>query len=339
MSVLAVIPCLNEEEHLPQLLAQMMNDPAIDLLVVADGGSTDRSRDITLELARIERVVLLDNPARIQSGGVNLAVREHGEGHDWLLRVDAHCLYPDNYASILLDAAHSRDASAVVVPMETIGHSGLQKAAAAAQNSILGTGGSAHRHLGAGQFVEHGHHALMRMELFKRIGGYCEAMPCNEDAELDHRQVQAGGRIWLEPAAAITYFPRSDLGALWRQYRRYGQGRARNLRRHRMTPRLRQLVPLAVPAALGLLPFAILHPVFALPAFAWAALCLTFGAIVGIRAGGGFALLAGPAAMTMQLGWAIGFVAEWICNPRSAAPRYGLAEPPGATREGDHPPT
>ena len=44
MSLLAVIPCLNEEEHLPQLLAQMLADPAIDLLVVADGGSTDRSR-------------------------------------------------------------------------------------------------------------------------------------------------------------------------------------------------------------------------------------------------------------------------------------------------------
>ena len=325
MSLLAVIPCLNEEAHLPQLLAQMLGDPAIDLLVVADGGSTDRSRQIVSEYTETGRVVLLDNPARIQSAGVNLAVREYGEGHDWLLRIDAHCLYPDDYASLLLGAAQAHNASAVVVPMETVGRQGFQKAAAAAQNSVLGTGGSAHRHLGAGRFVEHGHHALMTIDLFRRIGGYCEAMPCNEDAELDHRQIAAGGRIWLEPAAALTYFPRNSVSALWRQYRRYGQGRARNLRRHRMTPRLRQLVPLAVPAALALLPFALIHPIFALPALAWAVLCLGFGFLVGLRAGGGFALLAGVAAMTMQVSWAVGFLIEWIGNPRSAAPRYGLA--------------
>ena len=325
MSVLAVIPCLNEEEHLPQLLAQMLADPAIDLLVVADGGSRDGSRAIVAEMAKTDRVVLLENPARIQSAGVNLAVREYGAGHDWLLRIDAHCLYPDHYASRLLDAAHSHDASAVVVPMETVGRQGFQLATAAAQNSILGTGGSAHRHVGVGRFVEHGHHALMRIELFRKIGGYCEAMPCNEDAELDHRQLQAGGRIWLEPSAALTYFPRSDIASLWRQYRRYGQGRARNLRRHRMRPRLRQLVPLAVPVALAAVPLTLLHPIFALPAFAWAALCLVGGLLVGMRAGGGWALLAGVAAMTMQMAWATGFLLEWIANPRSAAPRYGLA--------------
>lgn len=327
MSLLAVIPCLNEEEHLPQLLAQMLADPAIDLLVVADGGSTDRSRQIVSEMAERERVVLLDNPARIQSAGINLAVREYGAGYEWLLRIDAHCLYPENYASLLLEAARTQEASAVVVPMETVGRKGFQKAAAAAQNSILGTGGSAHRHVGEGRFVEHGHHALMRIDLFRRVGGYCEAMPCNEDAELDHRQIEAGGRIWLEPSVALTYFPRSSMGALWRQYRCYGQGRARNLRRHRMTPRLRQLVPLAVPAAIALLPLAFLHPVFALPVIAWAVLCLTFGVLVGLRAGGGFALLTGVAAMIMQLGWAVGFLIEWIGNPSSAAPKYGLADP------------
>ena len=272
MNLLAIIPCLNEEAHLPQLLAQMLRDPAIDLLVVADGGSTDKSRQIVSDYAETGRVVLLDNKARIQSAGVNLAVREYGEGYEWLLRIDAHCLYPDGYASLLLDAARAHDASAVVVPMETVGRKGFQKAAAAAQNSILGTGGSAHRHVGAGRFVEHGHHALMTIDLFRRIGGYCEAMPCNEDAELDHRQIAAGGRIWLEPKAALTYFPRTSISALWRQYRCYGQGRARNLRRHRMTPRLRQLVPLAVPAALAILPLAFVHPIFALPAVACAAL-------------------------------------------------------------------
>jgi succinoglycan biosynthesis protein ExoA len=325
MSVLAVIPCLNEAAHLPALLTQMLADPTIDRIVVADGGSDDGSREIVSKFALGQRVTLLDNPARIQSAGLNRAVREHGSGYDWLLRIDAHCHYPDNYARSLLKAAHAHHASAVVVPMVTVGKQGFQLAAAAAQNSILGTGGSAHRHLGQGRFVEHGHHALMDLDLFRKVGGYCEAMPCNEDAELDHRQIAAGGSIWLEPTLAITYFPRSTVSALWRQYRRYGQGRARNLRRHRMRPRLRQMVPLAVPLAILLMLLSWWQPLLALPALAWAGLCLALGLVVGSRAGGGWALFAGVAAMTMQLAWAAGFLVEWLSNPASASPRYGFA--------------
>ncbi len=324
MTVLAVIPCLNEAAHLSPLLSQMLADPSIDRIVVADGGSCDGSREIVLKFAECNRIVLLDNPDRIQSAGVNRAVREFGAGYKWLLRIDAHCLYPDGYASLLLAASEQHKVSAVVVPMLTKGRKGFQRAVAAAQNSVLGTGGSAHRHLGAGRYVDHGHHALIDIAFFRAIGGYCEAMPCNEDAELDHRQTRAGGRIWLEPAAAITYFPRSSLAALWKQYRRYGQGRARNLRRHRMRPRLRQLVPLAVPAALALLPLTYLSPVFVLPAAGWIGLCLIMGIFIGVRAGGGWALASGAAAATMQLAWATGFLIEFIERPDTSAPRYGF---------------
>lgn len=323
--VLAVIPCLDEADHLDALLAQMLADTTIDRLVVADGGSTDGSRAIVARRAAQDgRLHLLDNPERIQSAGVNRAVAVHGSGFEWLLRIDAHCLYPDGYARKLLEAARREGASSVVVPMVTVGQGGFQDAAAAAQNSVIGTGGSAHRHLTGGRFVEHGHHALIRLELFRAVGGYCEAMPCNEDAEIDHRMIQAGGRIWLEPAGALTYFPRSTPRALWRQYFRYGVGRARNMRRHRMRPRLRQLVPLAVPAALALLPLALLHPIFALPALAWGALILTAGVVVGLKAGGGWAMLSGVAAGVMQASWGFGFLRELLLADGKDTPRHGF---------------
>lgn len=324
MTVLAVIPCLNEASHLPDLIEQMLNDETIDQLVVADGGSTDGSREIVLSMADGKRLVLLDNPDRIQSAGVNRAVATFGAYHQWLLRIDAHCLYPERYAEKLLASAQRNRASAVVVPMVTVGKGGVQLAIAAAQNSILGTGGSPHRHLVEGRFVEHGHHALMDLDLFRAVGGYCEAMPCNEDAEFDHRQQIAGGTIWLEPTAALIYFPRSDLRSLWKQYRRYGQGRARNLRRHGMRPRVRQLIPLSVPLAIGLALLAPIHPVFLIPAASWFLLCVIAGVAVGIKAGGGWAMAAGLAAATMQLSWALGFIAEWVTNPAGAAPRYGF---------------
>ena len=47
MSMLIVIPCLNEEAHLPGLLAQLLDENPDARIVVADGGSTDASLRVT----------------------------------------------------------------------------------------------------------------------------------------------------------------------------------------------------------------------------------------------------------------------------------------------------
>ncbi|MFD2578382.1 glycosyltransferase [Novosphingobium colocasiae] len=149
--VLVVIPCLNEEAHLPRLLDGLLRHARGETIVVADGGSTDRSRRIVADLARrSSRLHLLDNPAKLQSAAVNLAARRFGAGARWLVRIDAHCDYPDDYVGALLAAAMARRATSVVVPMVSVGRGCFQRAAAAAQNSVLGTGGSPHRHLGRG---------------------------------------------------------------------------------------------------------------------------------------------------------------------------------------------
>jgi succinoglycan biosynthesis protein ExoA len=307
--LLIVIPCLDEEAHLPVLLDQLLRDNPDGRIVVADGGSRDRSRAIVTErAARHPGLTLMDNPARIQSAGVNRAVATYAGGCDWLLRVDAHCDYPGGYAQGLLAAAEAHEATSVVVPMMTVGKACFQRAVAAAQNSVIGTGGSPHRHVGEGRFVDHGHHALMRIDLYRAAGGYREDMPHNEDAELDLRLAAAGGRIWLEPGQAITYYPRRDPASLWRQYRGYGRGRARTLALHGQRPKVRQMVPLAVAGAAAL---ALLTPIwwpFALPLIGWALLVLGVGLLVGARAGGGCALACGAPAMIMHLAWSIGFI-------------------------------
>jgi len=307
-SCLIVIPCLNEEAFLPGLLQQLRADGPDHLIVVADGGSTDASRAIVESLARRDpNVRLLDNPHRIQSAGVNLALRSFGAGRRWFVRVDAHCKYPDGYVSGLLETAESMSVVSVVVPMVTASTTCFQSAVATAQNSVLGTGGSAHRHLGRGRFVDHGHHALMSVEAFATAGGYNEAMSHNEDAELDQR-LQKLGKIWLEPRHAITYFPRRTPIALARQYFGYGKGRAQTLKMHRMRPRVRQMVPVMVPMAVALALLAPLSPVFALPILGWASIALGAGLALGLAQRSRCAIMSGPAAMLMHLAWGCGFL-------------------------------
>ena len=326
---LIVIPCLNEARHLPGLLTVLGQEAPTALIVVADGGSTDGSPDIVRDFAaRGAQVRLMENPRRIQSAGVNLAARRFGAEREWMIRVDAHCGYGPGFLTGLLAAADRTGATSVVVPMATEGETCFQKACAAAQNSVLGTGGSAHRRLGEGQFVDHGHHALFRLEAFLAAGGYDETFSHNEDAELDARLVEAGARIWLEPAAAIVYYPRRTPAALFRQYIKYGEGRARTIQRHRPKLKVRQMLPLVVaPAVLVALAGFAWWPL-ALPALMWAALCLGFGVLLGVRQRSACAALAGVAAMIMHFAWSAGFLHQMLLGRRPGARPIALSTEP-----------
>lgn len=322
---LIVIPCLNEEAFIGPLLSQLLSDPGLNepLVVVADGGSTDRTLEIVAAAeARDPRVILMTNPRRLQSAGVNLAARQFGRGRTWLVRVDAHAGYPDGYVSRLIDDAVESGATSVVVAMETRGEAGFQRAAAAAQSSRLGAGGSAHRLGGVSGWVDHGHHALFRLDAFLACGGYDETFSHNEDAELDVRLARAGGRIWLTGAPPMIYHPRAAPRALWRQYLNYGRGRARTVLKHRTRLRLRQALPLAVaPAVLSALAAPLWWPA-ALPALAWAVICLVYGGVLGLKRRDPWAALSGLAAMIMHLAWSAGFLLQ-VVTRGAGGPKAG----------------
>jgi succinoglycan biosynthesis protein ExoA len=307
MSTLIVIPCLNEEANLERVVTAVADTPEARI-VIADGGSTDRTPGIAEELAaRYPNVTWLANPQRLQGAAINLAVRTYGDEAAFLIRLDAHADYPAGYCRILLAEAERTGAAAVVVAMRTVGIGGFQRAVAAAQNSKLGNGGAAHRAAGGeGRWVEHGHHALMRLDAFQAVGGYDESFSHNEDAELDLRFVEAGYRLWLTGQTSLDYHPRAAPGALFRQYMNYGHGRARTILKHHALPRLRQLAPAAILPALILAAATPILWVCCLPLLGWAALCFAGGALLGIRARDPWILLAGPAAMLMHLGWSLG---------------------------------
>ena len=312
--VLVVIPCLNEEQHLEQLVTNLLTEvERIDMkIVVADGGSTDRSRSIASRLARRDsRVVLMDNPDRIQAAAVNRAVREFGRGARYLIRIDAHASYPKDYCEQLIKVQARTCADSVVVTMKTKGDTCFERAAAAAQNSVLGNGRSAHRNQGAGGWVDHGHHALMTIEAFDAIGGYNDRFAHNEDVELDLRLIASGYHIYMADQISITYYPRGSLKALLRQYAKFGYGRARTFMEHR-NMKFRHLVLAGVAPTISLLVLTPISLVFAVPALTWAWLCFGFGIVLGLRLRDLCASAAGIPAMAMQAGWSFGFYAGLV---------------------------
>ncbi|MER9652816.1 glycosyltransferase family 2 protein [Mesorhizobium sp. M0152] len=309
-SSLIVIPCLNEAAHIGVLLDQLCPAAArLDArIVVADGGSTDSTLAIVGErLKKDPRIVLLHNEKRIQSAAINLAVAEFGDGAEYLIRIDAHGGYPDDYCDRLVEEAQATGADSVVVSMLTSGNGAVQKAVAAAQNSKLGTGGSKHRHLSAGEWVDHGHHALMRISAFQAVGGYDESFSHNEDAELDYRLREAGHRIWMSGRTQMVYYPRASLSGLYFQYLGYGRGRAKNVLKHRVVPKVRQMVPLLVFPVVLLAAFSFVHWLAAVPLLLWASVCLGYGLWTAISQRNADIALAGVSAMVMHFAWSVGF--------------------------------
>ncbi len=317
-SSLIVIPCLNEAAHIESLLDQLRPEAHAlrARIVVADGGSSDGTQAIVARVARDDdHVVLITNAKRIQSAAINLAVARFGKGIDYVIRIDAHGGYPTDYCRRLLEEAVATGADSVVVSMETTGRGAVQKTVAAVQNSLLGTGGSKHRHKAAGEWVDHGHHALMRISAFEHVGGYDETFSHNEDAELDYRLRQAGYRIWMTARTRMIYYPRSSLRGLYAQYLGYGRGRAKNVLKHRVIPKLRQMAPLMVLPVVVLALFSFVTWLAALPLFLWAAVCLGYGCAMAVRGRDPSLLLAGVSAMVMHFAWSTGFWVQLLTAP------------------------
>jgi succinoglycan biosynthesis protein ExoA len=242
-----LIPALNEENYISPCLDSLLSGgyPLEQMeIVVADGGSTDRTREILDEYhQRNPRVRWIPNSFVHQAGGMNLAAAAADKASKYFVRVDAHALYPEGFVSDVVATAEKTGAELVVYVNEPHFNTCFQRAVAFAFAHPLGVGDSKYR---LGNFtgeVEHGQQGCFRRECFERLGGYDIKIMPNEDAELSWRVRQSGGRVWLDSRLRMKYFPRRSLKALARQYFLYGYGRALNCGKHRQWPRLRQLAP------------------------------------------------------------------------------------------------
>lgn len=313
LDVLLVIPALNESRCIASVIDTLLSGVPDDLktiCVVADGGSVDGTQSIVEEI-RVKRpqVLLMNNPKKLQSAGVNEAVKNYGDNAKYLVRCDAHANYPEDFIKKLLVSLEETNADAIVVPMDSIGITRLQKAIAWVSDTPIGSGGSAHRGGRRSGYVDHGHHAAFKMDVFRKTGGYDESFSHNEDAEFDCRQRHLGFRIFLDSKIRVGYFPRETISGLWRQYFGYGRGRSRTVRKHPSSLRLRQF---AVPVNLVISGFSliasawfswlIIWPVFYVLALVY------FSVKLAIKHRSASGLLAGLAAFVMHTSWALGFL-------------------------------
>jgi len=314
---LVVIPTLNEAvtiEPLLRVLGKQLIPDSGSAIVVVDGGSIDGTPKIVERvMADLSFVRLMSNPARIQSSGIDLAVNTYGDRFDVLVRCDAHAVYPANFLSALEQSMRVSGADSVVVAMDSKGETCFQRAVAWASDSRIGSGGSAHRAGTKSGFVDHGHHAAIKIATFRALNGYDDTFTHNEDAEFDCRLRAEGGTIFLDADIRLQYMPRSNIAGLWRQYFNYGRGRSRTVRRHPTSLRLRQFL---VPAHVVAVVLALLATPWTVIPLAWPLIYLVtllcFGIAQAIKRHSACGLLTVLAALVMHTAWAFGFFWGWL---------------------------
>lgn len=313
-----LIPTYNEAGFIVGVLDTILAaTPRVDEVIVADGGSDDATCDLVREVAaRSGRVVLIHNPDRIQSAGVNLAAKAARPTSNVLIRLDAHSSYPPDFIQRLIEALEETGAASVVVRLRSVGEKCFQRAVAVLSNTMLGTGGAVHRMGGKSEFVAHGHHAAFRRSVYDQTGGYDEDFVAAEDAELDYRIRAQGGQIWFAADIIVDYFPRDTVRRLAAQYYRNGIGRAQAVHKNDGEIRLRQIIP---PVVLCVFVMGLLGSIFdvsALTAPVGYLLLMTLVSAGYAVARRDICLLAGAVALpVMHLTWSAGFLRSFLFGP------------------------
>jgi len=239
-----VMPCLNEEEYIRGAIESLLDDDFREKgeLIVVDGMSVDKTRQIVQDFIKQGyQITLLENPQKTQAYGLNLGIKQaRGE---YILRADAHCVYPPGYVRDCLRLLKETGAEAAGGMMWPEGREGerVQQAIALALRHPVGVG-NARWHLGNYRgYAEATYVGAFPRRVFEEVGLYDTNCRANQDGELYLRIMKAGGKIYLDSSIKVIYFPRKSLGALARQYWRYGQGRAYTTWKHKRFSSWRQL--------------------------------------------------------------------------------------------------
>ncbi len=276
--ILSVIcPSLNEENFIENLLSFFVHSkPKNKELFIIDGGSIDKTRKIVQDWSKkYENIHLLDNPDKYVPFALNKAISKcNGE---YIVRLDAHTEYADDYFEQILQTFPSSGADIVGGPTRTRSKNSFQASVAYAICTQLGVGDSKVHQLeyeGPSDSVTFG---AWKKQIFETTGMFDTELIRNQDDEFHYRAKSKGFRIYQNPAIKLYYYPRSTLKGLFSQYFQYGLYKPLVLKKVNSEIKLRHLIPSGFVLYLVWLPFLFLwHWVLLIPLILYAILAIFF---------------------------------------------------------------
>lgn len=244
--VSVVIPVYNEEffieNCLDSILVQDYPIKSLEIIVV-NGNSSDRTKQIINE--RYPKVIVLDNPDKIVPISMNIGIKQ-SKG-DYIVRLDAHTLYPKNYISTLIAEIQRLNADNVGAICRTLpaNDTFIAQAIAIALGTKFGMGNSGFR-VGVREVkeVDTVPFGCFPRSVFEKIGYYDEELIRNQDDELNGRIIKNGGKIFLLPNLIVDYYGRDSLKKVFKMFYQYGLFKPLGNKKLGRPATLRQFAPL-----------------------------------------------------------------------------------------------
>ncbi len=247
--VAVIIPTLNEEKFIARCLDSVIEQsyPFRDMdVMVVDGGSNDRTREIVEEYGRkYINIRFIHNPGRIQSIAFNIGV-ENSDA-PYIVRLDAHALYKPYYIEGCIKGLEGDSKRGNVGGQWDI--QPQNDSLWAITNAILnyskfGIGGASYRIGAKAGDVDTVPFGSFPRTMIEKIGGMRDDLPRGEDNEFNSRIKRAGYSIYFDPAIECIYYVRPTLKASCRQMYANGESIGHLFYVDRDSIGLRHMIPL-----------------------------------------------------------------------------------------------
>ena len=233
-TVTIAIPTFNEENHIHAVLESFHNNTYehISQILVADGRSTDRTREIVNYFKKKDsRIQLIDNPERSQVYAFNYML--NAANGELFMLAGAHAEYSLDYVKQCIETIKKTEALNVGGPTRLAAKSPIQAGILVAWYSFLGNGGAKHRFPKYSGYVDTLFPGFYVTDALKKIGGFNVQNLTNQDSELNLRLSKLKPKAhYLDKNIEVYYYPRDSYFKLLKQYIRYGRGRCITTLRH-----------------------------------------------------------------------------------------------------------
>ena len=242
-AVSVIIPVLNEERFLKQSVQAILNQNYSGQLeiILALGPSKDQTNFIAQELAKDQRIKLVENPSGRTASALNKAIKN--SNFDIIVRLDGHAIVDSNYIKNAVKTLVESGADNVGGLMNAEGTNAFEKSVAAAMTSKFGVGNAPFHVGGKSGEVDTVYLGTFRKSALERVGYFDESFIRAQDWEMNYRIRKTGGRIWFNPDLVVSYRPRKNILQLAKQYFEYGQWRKQVTKTYPETVSMRYLAP------------------------------------------------------------------------------------------------
>ncbi len=228
MTVSFCVIAYNEEKAILSLFSDIRNqDYPHDKMevILVNAMSTDNTRALMEQFAEedngFKRVVVVDNPKKIQAAGWNVAI--HEAKCDIIMRIDAHTMIPKEFVSKNVRCIEAGEfVSGGPRPNIAEEDNPWKHTLLLAESSMFGSSIAPYRKGHQKTYVKSVFHGAYRREVFEKAGFFNENLGRTEDNEMHYRIREAGYKICYDPNIISYQHTRSSWKRMMQQ--KYGNG-------------------------------------------------------------------------------------------------------------------